>query len=110
MFVALAGLKHNVITPDNTEFCEGKIEFGDRYYHCWKTNGHGNMNVETAIKESCDVFFYEISRKIGIDKIAVVAKEFGLGQKFNIGFESEKQGIVPSKKWKKENYKENWYR
>ena len=109
LIVALAGLKHNVITPDNTEFCEGKIEFGDRYYHCWKTNGHGKMNLENAIKESCDVFFYKLALKIGIDKIAKLAKEFGLGQKFNIGILSEKKGIVPSKKWKKKFLNENWY-
>ena len=67
------------------------------------------MNIENAIKESCDVFFYELSKKIGIDKIAQMAKEFGLGEKYQIGFENEKQGIVPSKKWKREKLKESWY-
>ena len=109
MIVALAGLKHKVINFDQTVFCEGKIEFGDRFYHCWKTKGHGKINIENAIKESCDVFFYELSKKIGIDKIANIAKDFGLGKKYEFGFENEKQGIVPSIKWKKENFKENWY-
>ena len=109
MIVALAGLKHKKINSDHTEFCEGKIEFGDRLYHCWKKKGHGRMNVESAIKESCDVFFYELSKKIGINKIAEEAKEFGLGKLYQIGFENEKKGIVPSKKWKKEKYNENWY-
>ncbi len=109
MIVALAGLKHKVINLTTTHFCKGKIEFGDRFYHCWKTEGHGSMNIENAIKESCDVFFYELSKKIGIDKISQMAKEFGLGEKYQIGFENEKQGIVPSKKWKKEKMKENWY-
>ena len=109
MIVALAGLKHNVINFDQTEFCEGKIEFGDRFYHCWKKNGHGKMNVEKAIKESCDVFFYELSKKIGIDRIAEVAREFGLGEIFQNGFENEKQGVIPTKKWKKEKLKESWY-
>ena len=109
MIVALAGLKHKVINYNDTTFCKGKIEFGDRIYHCWKTKGHGSMNVEKAIQESCDVFFYELSKKIGIDNIAKIAKEFGLGQKFKIGFEHEKKGIVPSKKWKKEKFNENWY-
>jgi len=109
MIVALAGLKHRIISYNKTEFCEGKIEFGDRLYHCWKTKGHGTMNLENAIKESCDVYFYELSKKIGIDKIAEVAKEFGLGQKFDIGFENEKNGIVPSKNWKKKTLNESWY-
>jgi len=109
MVVALAGLKHKVINYSKTQFCDGKIEFGDRLYHCWKKKGHGSMNIENAIKESCDVFFYELSKKIGIDRIAQMAKEFGLGEKYQIGFENEKQGIVPSKKWKKEKLKESWY-
>ena len=109
MIVALAGLKHNVININNTEFCSGKIEFGDRFYHCWKTKGHGEMNLEKAIKESCDVYFYQLALKIGIDKISKLALEFGLGQKYGIGFESEKKGIVPSISWKKNNLNESWY-
>ena len=109
MIVALAGLKHKVINYSNTEFCDGKIEFGDRSYHCWKKEGHGSMNIESAIKESCDVFFYELSKSIGIDKIAQMGKEFGLGENYQIGFENEKNGIVPTKKWKKTNLKESWY-
>jgi len=109
MIVALAALQHKVINHSETHFCSGKIEFGDRLFHCWKKKGHGLMNIENAIKESCDVFFYELSKKIGIDRIAQMAKEFGLGEKYQIGLESEKQGIVPSKKWKKEKLQENWY-
>ena len=67
------------------------------------------MNIENAIKESCDVFFYELSKNIGIDKISQMAKEFGLGEKYQIGFENEKQGIVPTKKWKRKKMKESWY-
>jgi len=78
-------------------------------YHCWKTNGHGKMNVTDAIKQSCDVFFYEISKKIGIDKIAEVALDFGLGRTFDISLPNQKKGIVPSKKWKKNKIGESWY-
>ena len=109
MIVALAALKHNLIDPKKTTFCEGKIEFGDRFYHCWKTKGHGNMNLENAIKESCDVYFYELSKKVGINKISSMAFELGLGQTYDIGIENEKMGIIPSKKWKKENLNESWY-
>ena len=109
MIVAIAGLYHGVIDTNTSHPCNGKIALGDRLYHCWKNNGHGIMNVENAIKESCDVFFYEISKKIGIDKIAEVAKDFGLGKTYKIFLENQKKGIVPSKKWKKDNIGESWY-
>ena len=109
MIVAIAALKYGVINFNSTHSCSGKIEFGDRLYHCWKTNGHGKMDVTNAIKQSCDVFFYEISAKLGIDKIAEVAKDFGLGQTFDIAMPNQKKGIVPSKKWKKNTLGESWY-
>ena len=109
MIVAIAALKHGIINTDATHSCTGKIGFGDRLYHCWKTNGHGKMNVTDAIKQSCDVFFYEISKKLGIDKIAEVAKDFGLGQSYDISLPNQKTGIVPNKKWKKEKMGESWY-
>ena len=109
MIVAIAALKHGVINQKTTHTCEGKIEFGDRLYHCWKTNGHGKMDIINAIKQSCDVFFYEISKKVGIDKIAEVAYDFGLGQTFDISMPNQKKGIVPSKEWKKNKIGESWY-
>ena len=109
MIVAIAALKHGIINSKNKFFCEGKIEFGDRLFHCWKTKGHGNMNIISAIQESCDVFFYNLSIKLGIDKIAKVANDFGLGQIYPSQILNQKKGIVPSKKWKKENLNENWY-
>ena len=109
MIVAIAGLYHGIINTNTKHFCNGKISLGDRLYHCWKTNGHGSMNTEGAIKESCDVFFYEISKKIGIDRIEKVAKDFGLGSIYNIPLGNQKLGIVPSKKWKKEKIGESWY-
>ena len=109
MIVAIAALKHGIINTETTHSCIGKIGFGNRLYHCWKTNGHGKMNVTDAIKQSCDVFFYEISKKLGIDKIAEVAKDFGLGQSYDISMPNQKKGIVPNKKWKKEKIGESWY-
>ena len=109
MIVAIAALKYGVINFNSTQSCSGKIEFGNRIYHCWKTNGHGKMDVTNAIKQSCDVFFYEISKKLGIDKIAEVAEDFGLGQIFDISMPNQKKGIVPSKKWKKTTLGESWY-
>ena len=109
MMVAIAALKYGLINNKNKFDCSGKITFGDRIFHCWKTKGHGNMDVITAIKESCDVFFYELAIKVGIDKISKVAKDFGLGQIYPLQIDNQKKGIVPSKKWKKENLDKNWY-
>ena len=109
MIVAIAALKHGVINSNTTHNCSGKIEFGNRLYHCWKTNGHGKMNVTDAIKQSCDVFFYEISKKVGIDKIAEVALDFGLGQSYDFSKLKQKKGIVPNKAWKKNKMGDSWY-
>ena len=109
MIVAIAALKYGVINTNTSHTCTGKIEFGNRLYHCWKTNGHDKMNVIDAIKQSCDVFFYEISKKLGIDKIAEVAKDFGLGQTYDISMPNQKEGIIPNKKWKKNKIGESWY-
>jgi len=109
MIVAIAGLYYGVINNNTQHFCNGKIALGDRLYHCWKNNGHGSMNVQNAIKESCDVFFYEISKKIGIDRIAQVAKDFGLGKIYDLPISNQKMGIVPSKDWKKKKIGESWY-
>ncbi len=109
MIVAIAALQDGLIDKNDKVFCEGKIEFGDRFFHCWKTKGHGNMDIVSAIQESCDVFFYNLSIKVGIDRIAEVAKDFGLGQTYNVKLLNQKEGIIPNKKWKKSIYKENWY-
>lgn len=109
MIVAIAALKDKIISSQKKINCDGKITFGDRIFHCWKTNGHGNMDIVSAIKESCDVFFYNLSIKIGIDKISEVAKDFGLGQVYPAFLKNQKEGIIPSKKWKKEHLNESWY-
>ncbi|PPR47053.1 MAG: Penicillin-binding protein 2 [Alphaproteobacteria bacterium MarineAlpha5_Bin9] len=109
IIVALAALSKGVINEKDLVNCEGKIEFGDRIYHCWKTKGHQNMNLDSAIKESCDVYFYELAKKIGIDYISQFAKQFGIGEKTGVNLINEKNGINPSIKWKKDNLNENWY-
>ncbi len=109
MIVAIAALKHGIINTSSTHTCSGKIEYGDRLYHCWKTKGHGSMDIVEAIKQSCDVFFYEISKELGIDKIAAVAKDFGLNHTFEISLQNQKKGIIPTKKWKKNKMGESWY-
>jgi len=86
------------------------VEMYGQKYHCWKKKGHRLMSLKNAIKQSCDVYFYELARLLGVDRLNLTAHKFGLGKKVlgNI-FKNEKQGIIPSTKWKKENLGQNWY-
>lgn len=109
MIVALAALEHNIIDPSKKIRCTGDIEMHGQKYHCWKDKGHGTMSLRNAIKQSCDIYFYETARLLGVDKLAVIAKKFGLGSKIlnNVYFD-EKSGLVPDTKWKKNNLGFNW--
>ena len=108
--VALSALENDVIRPDMQVKCSGKVEMYDQKYHCWKKKGHGYMSLKNSIKQSCDIYFYELARILGVDRLNLTAKKFGLGSKV-LGeyFESEKEGIVPSTKWKKDTLGQNWY-
>jgi penicillin-binding protein 2 len=101
---ALAALEAG-IDPNATVGCGGGMFFGGRVFHCWKHGGHGPQTMHDAIKNSCDVYFYQRALQIGPDRIAQVAKAFGLGQVFDIGISGQKAGIVPSSQWKKDYYK-----
>ena len=106
--VALSALENDVISPKKIVRCRGSIELYGQTYHCWKEKGHGYMNMRSAIKQSCDVYFYETARRLGIDRLSVTAKEFGLGKKVLENFFEEKSGIVPNTKWKKDNIGRGW--
>ena len=108
--VALSALENDVIRPDKQVKCEGKVEMYGEKYHCWKKKGHGFMSLKNSIKQSCDIYFYELARLLGVDWLSITAKKFGLGTKV-LGeyFENEKEGIVPSTEWKKEILGQNWY-
>jgi penicillin-binding protein 2 len=97
---AIAALKAGV-DPSHTVHCSGKYAFGDHFFHCWKKEGHGAMNMHDGIKNSCDVYFYDVARRIGIDAIEKTAREFGLGQTYDFDIPGEKPGIVPSRDWKR---------
>lgn len=97
---ALAALRAGV-DPNRTIHCSGQYALGDHFFHCWRKEGHGSMNMHDAIKHSCDIYFYDVARRIGIDAIEKMAKEFGLGQTFDLEIPGEKQGIVPSRAWKR---------
>ena len=100
MIVALAALENGVASPEQTVFCNGKYEFGDGTFHCWKRSGHGRVDMVDAIAESCDVFFYDLSRRVGIDRIAEMAGRFGLGHDLGIDLPGERPGLMPTKAWK----------
>ena len=106
--VALSALENDVISTKHMVECRGSISMYGQTYHCWKEKGHGFMNMRSAIKQSCDVYFYEISRRLGIDRLSVTAKQFGLGKKPLGSFDEEQAGIVPNTKWKLKHIGKGW--
>jgi len=107
--VALSALENNVISPNFKVNCTGKMEMYGQTYHCWKKKGHGVVNLRKAIKQSCDTYFYEIARKLGVDRLNETALKFGLGEKvLNDAYLDEKKGLVPSTEWKKNNLGKGW--
>ncbi len=107
--VALSALENNVISPNFKVNCTGKTEMYGQTYHCWKKKGHGVVNLKEAIKQSCDTYFYEIARKLGVDRLSKTSLKFGLGEKvLKDIFSNEKKGLVPNTKWKKDNLGKGW--
>ncbi len=107
--VALSALENDVISPNQKVRCTGKMEMYGHTYHCWKEKGHGIMDLRNGIKQSCDIYFYETARKLGVDRLNLTALKFGLGNtvlKGTLG--NEKKGLVPSTKWKKDNLGYGW--
>ena len=108
MVTALAALEAGVATPETKVSCPGYIEFGERRFHCWKRSGHGTVRLGRSLSESCDVYYYEIAQKVGIDKIAEMGRRLGLGQKFDIPMSAITEGNMPDKAWKLERHKQEW--
>ena len=110
--VALSALENDIISPKFTVQCKGHknpLELYGQKYHCWKKQGHGFVNLKEAMKQSCDTYFYEVARRLGVDKLSETAKKFGLGNKvFNNLFENEKNGLIPNTSWKKNALGKNW--
>ncbi len=107
--VALSALENDVWNPKKYLSCTGVTELYGEKFHCWKKKGHGSVNMRTAIQRSCDVYFYEVARLLGVDRLSETAKKFGLGKKVLDGFIEERSGVVPSTKWKKKFIGKNWY-
>ncbi len=106
---AIAGLESGIITPNTQMTCTGSYPYGNRDFRCWKEGGHGTISLHRAIVESCDIYFYQMGLKIGVDLIAQCANEFGLGKTTGIFLPHEKPGIVPSTSWKKKHSGVPWY-
>jgi len=107
-FVAAAGLAEKVITPANTAHCNGYYRLGRRTYRCWKKGGHGTVDLQRALAGSCDVYFYELGRKLGVERLARYAKLFGLGSPTGIAVRGEAGGLVPTPEWKRRVRREAW--
>jgi penicillin-binding protein 2 len=106
--VAAAAVEAGLATPDYRVFCTGALTLGNHTFHCWKKGGHGTLDLEGALKHSCDVFFYETARRLGIDKIQEVALELGLGETTGIELPGERSGFIPTRAWKKKRYGVAW--
>jgi len=109
IITAIAGLETGAITPNTQMTCRGIYPYGNRDFRCWRAEGHGTISLHRAIVESCDIYFYQVGLKVGVDAIAHYAQEFGLGSPTGIALPHEKSGIVPSTSWKKRRLGAPWY-
>ena len=109
IIVALSALENGIWNPKKYLNCTGVTELYGEKFHCWKKKGHGPMNLRSAIQRSCDVYFYEVARLLGVDRLSETAKKFGLGKKVLEGFIEERAGVVPSTAWKRKFIGKNWY-
>jgi penicillin-binding protein 2 len=103
MAVGLAGLRAGTITTDTYINCPGYIDLGDTRFHCWRKHGHGSLNLHGGIKNSCDVFFYEVARRTGIDAIAATANEFSFGVDTGIDLPGARKGLMPTQEWRRKH-------
>ena len=109
IIMAIAGLEEGVITDSTKVDCRGGISYGKWHFGCWKKGGHGSVSLHRAIVESCDVYFYDVGKHLGIDRIYKYATKFGLGKETGISLGVEKKGLIPNTKWKMEIKKAPWF-
>jgi penicillin-binding protein 2 len=108
MVTALAALEANIIGPGETVWCPGHLKVGSRRFHCWKRAGHGHMNLENSLMQSCDVYYYEVALRVGIDRIAEMGRRLGLGMAHDVPMSAVGEGIMPDKAWKRERWGQEW--
>ncbi|GGX42388.1 peptidoglycan glycosyltransferase [Tateyamaria omphalii] len=108
MITAMAALEDGLIGPDETVYCPGHMEVAGRRFHCWKSAGHGWVDLETSLKRSCDVYYYDLAVKVGIEKITAMANRFGLGERHDIPMSAVAKGLTPTKDWKRRVHDQSW--
>ncbi|MFU8863653.1 MAG: penicillin-binding protein 2 [Rhodobacterales bacterium] len=108
MVTVLAALDAGVIRPEETVWCPGHMEISGRRFHCWKRGGHGHMNLETALRESCDVYYYDLALKVGIDAMSAMAEKLGIGVRFDLPMSAVARGRAPTRDWKRESFGQAW--
>jgi len=105
---ALAALEEGVIGPGDTVWCPGYTQVGGRRFHCWRRGGHGHVDLLKSLQQSCDVYYYEVGQRVGIDKIAAMARKLGLGERHEVPLSAVATGLTPDKAWKRATYGEDW--
>lgn len=108
MVTALAALEAGVVDPNETVYCPGHLKVSNRRFHCWKRAGHGNVDLERSLRDSCDVYYYDLATRTGIDKIAEIARKLGLGTQFDLPLTSVAGGLIPTKEWKLTTRNDDW--
>jgi len=108
MVTVMAAMEAGFITPDETVYCPGYTDVFNIRFHCWKRGGHGNINLHESLKQSCDCYYYEISQRVGIDKMAEMARKLGLGVRHDLPISAVAQGLAPDKEWKARVRGEDW--
>ena len=109
IITALAGLEDGKIDEKTTVNCVGSYKLGNSIFNCWKRHGHGVTNLKKALRESCDVYFYQLGERLGVDRIAAMAKRFMLGAPMGIGLAHEKGGMIPTAEWKLKRFAQRWF-
>ncbi|ACM21820.1 peptidoglycan transpeptidase [Geotalea daltonii FRC-32] len=107
---AIAGLEEGLIDEHTAVNCSGSYKFGNSTFKCWEKKGHGRVDLKKALRQSCDVYFYQLGERLGVDKIAQYARKLGLGQTMGVGLDNEKSGVIPTSDWKFKKYGKKWYR
>lgn len=108
MVTALAGLEAGIVGPDDTTWCPGYLEVSDRRFHCWKRAGHGHVDLLKSIEQSCDVYYYDLALRVGIDRISAMAQRLGIGVRHDIPMSAVARGLAPDRDWKKQTYGQDW--
>ncbi|MEP1201459.1 penicillin-binding protein 2 [Tateyamaria sp.] len=108
MITAMAALEEGLIGPDDTVYCPGHLEVSGHRFHCWKRAGHGSVNLQNSLKQSCDVYYYDLAVKVGIEKISAMANRFGLGIRHDVPMSAVAAGLTPTKDWKLRTHGDDW--